>query len=488
MAEKEKKLMVVYGIDDKPPLIESIFLGFQHYLTMFGATIIIPIVIAGALGMPTHEQGMLISTMFFVSGICTLLQTTWGNRLPIVQGGTFSFLPPMFAIVFSAALSGAGWEMKMQYLQGAIIIGSLVEIALGFSGAIGYLKRYLGPITIAPTIALIGLALYAIGWPWLMKDIYIGGIALLALIIYSQFLSRKYRLFLLFPVILSIFTAWVIAFATGRVDTEALRATIDASPWIRIPYPGQWGMPQFKAAFAVGMLAGYLASIVESVGDYYACARMAGAPVPGAKRISRGIGMEGVGCLIAGLIGTGNGTTSYSENIGAIGITRVGSRYVVQMGGIIMLILGAFGKFGAFFTGLPTAIVGAMFCGLFGMIASVGLSNLQFVDLNDSRNLFIIGFAFFMGLSVPFWAKGGWIFADAGAGYPEGFLPPTVQLPINWEASAGIVGRTLAEILTTIAATGMAVAAIIGAVLDNIIPGTRESRGLTYWEKMAEPD
>jgi len=434
MAKEEKKLMVVYGIDDKPPLIESIFLGFQHYLTMFGATIIIPIVIAGALGMPTHEQGLLISTMFFVSGITTLLQTTWGNRLPIVQGGTFSFLPPMFAIVFSAALAGAGWEMRIQYLQGAIIIGSFVEMALGFTGAIGYLKRYLGPITIAPTIALIGLALYA----------------------------------------------------TGRIDTTALKATIDAAPWIRIPYPGQWGMPQFSAAFAVGMLAGYLASIVESVGDYYACARLSGAPIPSAKKISRGIGFEGIGCLVAGLIGTGNGTTSYSENIGAIGITKVGSRYVVQIGGIVMILLGAFGKFGAFFTGLPTAIVGAMFCGLFGMIASVGLSNLQFVDLNDSRNLFIIGFAFFMGLSVPFWAKGGWIFADVGAGYPEGFLPPTVQLPINWEASAGTLGRTMAEIITTIAATGMAVAAIIAAVLDNIIPGTRDSRGLTYWEKMAE--
>lgn len=486
MAKEVKKLMVVYGIDDKPPLIEAIFLGFQHYLTMFGATIIIPILIAGVMGMPTHETGLLISTMFFVSGITTLLQTTWGNRLPIVQGGTFSFLPPFFAIVFSATLAGAGWEMKIQYVQGAIIIGSFFEMALGFTGAIGYLKKYLGPITIAPTIALIGLALYAIGWPWLMYDIWIGGIALLALIIYSQFLSKKYRLFLLFPVILSIFTAWAIAFATGRIDTTALKATIDAAPWIRIPYPFQWGMPQFSAAFAVGMLAGYLASIVESVGDYYACARMSGAPIPSAKKISRGIGFEGVGCLVAGLIGTGNGTTSYSENIGAIGITKVGSRYVVQIGAIVMLLLGAFGKFGAFFTSIPMAIVGAMFCGLFGMIASVGLSNLQFVDMNDSRNLFIIGFAFFMGLSVPFWAKGGWIWADVGAGYPEGFLPPVNQLPINWEATAGTLGRTFAEILTTIAATGMAVAAIIAGILDNILPGTRESRGLTYWEDMAE--
>lgn len=486
MAKEEKKLMVVYGIDDKPPLIESVFLGFQHYLTMFGATIIIPIVIAGAIGMPEHETGILISTMFFVSGICTLLQTTLGNKLPIVQGGTFSFLPPFFAIVFSATLANAGWEMKIQYVQGAIIIGSFVEIIIGFSGAIGYIKKYLGPITIAPTIALIGLALYAIGFPWLVTDIWIGGLALLALIVYSQFLSRKYRLFMLFPVILAIFTAWVAAFIFGRVDMEALRATLSSAPWIRIPYPGQWGMPQFKAAFAIGMLAGYLASIVESVGDYYACARLAGAPVPSGKRISRGIGFEGIGCLVAGLLGTGNGTTSYSENIGAIGITKVGSRWVVQIGAVVMLILGAFGKFGAFFTSLPTAIVGAMFCGLFGMIASVGLSNLQFVDLNNSRNLFIIGFAFFMGLSVPFWAKGGWIFADAGMGYPEGFLPPTVQMPIDWEASMGLAGRTLAEIITTISATGMAVAAIIAGILDNIIPGTRESRGLAYWEEMAE--
>ena len=85
------------------------------------------------------------------------------------------------------------------------------------------------------------------------------------------------------------------------------------------------------------MLAGYLASMVESVGDYYACARLAGAPVPNAKVVNRGIGMEGIGCLVAGIFGTGNGTTSYSENIGAIGLTRVGSRRVVQIGALLML-------------------------------------------------------------------------------------------------------------------------------------------------------
>ena len=87
------------------------------------------------------------------------------------------------------------------------------------------------------------------------------------------------------------------------------------------------------------MLAGVLASAIESVGDYYACARLSGAPPPPVHAINRGIGTEGVACVLAGLMGTGNGTTSYSENIGAIGITKVGSRRVVQYGNLIICVL-----------------------------------------------------------------------------------------------------------------------------------------------------
>ena len=92
-------------------------------------------------------------------------------------------------------------------------------------------------------------------------------------------------------------------------------------------------MPTVSAAGVFGMVAGVLASAIESVGDYYACARLAGAPPPPVHAINRGIGVEGLGCIIAGLWGTGNGTTSYSENIGAIGVTKVGSRRVVMWGG-----------------------------------------------------------------------------------------------------------------------------------------------------------
>ena len=149
--------------------------------------------------------------MFFVSGITTLLQTAFGNRLPIVQGGTFSFLAPTFAICGMAALANAGWEVRMQHVQGAIIAGSLVEISVGASGIIGRLLRFVGPITIAPTIALIGMALFKFGAPEAGRHWPIGGLTILLIILFSQYLRQKHRTFELYPILLAIATAWIVS-------------------------------------------------------------------------------------------------------------------------------------------------------------------------------------------------------------------------------------------------------------------------------------
>ncbi len=145
---------MIYGIDDIPPAKESWVLGLQHYLTMFGSTVAIPLILSEPLKITEDgDLAALIATMFFVSGIATLLQSTWGNRLPIVQGGTFSFLAPTFAICGMAGLADAGFEVRMQHVQGAIIVGALFEIVCGSLGLVGRLRRLIGPITIAPTIA-----------------------------------------------------------------------------------------------------------------------------------------------------------------------------------------------------------------------------------------------------------------------------------------------------------------------------------------------
>ncbi len=474
----ESSSWVIYPIGSKPRWTLSFFLGFQHYLTMFGATVSIPLIVGGAMGFPPDQLAILIGTVFFASGLATLFQQFLGNKLPIVQGGSFSFLGPTFAIIGMVQAQGGNWQMAIQNVAAAIMFASVFEIIIGYSGAIGKIKKFIGPLVIGPTIAMIGLALFETGAPFMAGNWIISMITLVALIVFSQVYSRRSRFFLLFPVISAIALGWicaVIGTLTGWIPagnpanlTSAFQ-NIAAAPWfcIRPLIPFKWGFPtntSLLIAGSFGMLAAYLASMVESIGDYHSCAKISEAPPPTERMISKGIGAEGIGCLVAGMLQSGSGTTSYSENIGAMGITRVASRRVIRCGAIIMLIIPVLGKIGAVFASLPGPVVGAMYVGLFGLIAAVGLANLQYVNLNNSRNLFILGLALFSGLSVRVAFQAN---------------------PISWGA-IGTVSGTLGMILQTILTTAMAVSAIIAMILDNSLPGaTRKERGLTYWEKEA---
>ena len=479
---KTTKGWVTFPIGSKPSLGLSIFLGIQHVLTQFGSTVIIPIITGGAMGMPTEELALLVATMFFCAGITTLVQQSpIGNRLPILQGGTFSFLGPMFAIVGMVAAEGGGYEVMIQQVSAAVMFASLFEIIIGYTGLMGLIKRLFSPIVIGPTIAMIGLALFGVGAPWMAGNWVISLITLLCIILFSQVFNRKSKVFMLFPILLAIIVGWlssIIGTLAGWIpegNPANLKSGIElisAAPWfwLKPALPFKWGFPDLNAltlAGSLGMLAGYIGSMVESVGDYYSCARISEAPVPTEKMISRGIGAEGVGCLIAGIFQTGNGTTSYSENIGAIGLTRVASRKVIRVAGVILLILPFFGKFGMVLATLPQPITGALFFAMFGLIAAVGLSNLQFTNMNNARNLFIVGIGIFAGLSIP-----------------SHFGGASVVTGEN-----GSVAYVLTNILQTVFTTGMFVTALITLLLDNLLPGaTREERGLTYWEAEASED
>lgn len=484
--ETETKHWVLYPIGSKPKWPLAFLLGIQQYFTMFGATVLIPFIVGGAIKMPQEQLALLISTIFFTSGICTLIQQSpLGNRLPIVQGGTFSFLGPTFAIIAVVAANKVTgdvplWQLQIQEISGAIMIASVVEIFLGYSGIMGHAKKLISPVVIGPTIAMIGLALFSLGVPWMAKNWYISGITIIAMILYSQVFSHKSKIFLLFPVLLAVMTGWLcswIGTATGLIavgDPAYLNTDLVASsPWVTVMpmVPFKWGLPNFASTTlwvgALGMLTGYLASMIESIGDYYACARMAEAPVPTGKMISRGLGAEGLGCFIAGILQTGNGTTSYSENIGSIGLTKVASRRVVICGAIAMIFIALIGKFSALLTTIPHPVVGSMFVALFGMIAAVGLSSLQIVNMENSRNLFIIGISMFAGLGAP---------AHFGA------------VPISWGVNGEVVNY-LGSFLQAILLSGMSVTAIIGIILDNTLPGaTRAERGLEVWESEASDE
>jgi xanthine/uracil permease len=328
---------------------------------------------------------------------------------------------------------------------------------------------------------LIGLALFMHGAPKAGTHWPISGLTIVLIIVFSLVLSRTKRFFRLFPILTAVLGVTVLCYVLSKAGvfpqghpSHVSLAAVEDSQWVRLSpreliFP--WGAPKFHLGFFFAILAGYLASMIESVGDYHAVSYMSGAGDPSSKQLSRGIGAEGIGCFLTGVFG-GFASTSYSENIGLIGLTKVGSRWVVQIGGVILVVLGIFGKFGGFAAAIPGPVVGGLYCALFGLIAAVGIQQLAKADLSSDRNLFISGFSLFMGLSVPayFAAKGSVEGMQAGqtlATYTptaEGFL---ASLP-----------PTLAGIVASIGSTGMAVAAISGIVLDNLVPGTPEERGL----------
>ncbi|KAM4875617.1 solute carrier family 23 member 1 isoform 2-T2 [Thomomys bottae] len=432
----EPTLDMLYKIEDVPPWYLCILLGFQHYLTCFSGTIAVPFLLAEALcvGRDQLMVSQLIGTIFACVGITTLIQTTLGIRLPLFQASAFAFLVPAKAI-----LALERWKCPPE----EEIYGNW-SLPLNTSHIWHpRIREYLRNLTF-------------------LLPIYRWG---------KGFTLFRIQIFKMFPIVLAIMTVWLLCYVLTLTDvlpadptaygfqarTDARGDILSISPWIRIPYPCQWGLPTVTAAAVLGMFSATLAGIIESIGDYYACARLAGAPPPPVHAINRGIFTEGICCIIAGLLGTGNGSTSSSPNIGVLGITKVGSRRVVQYGAGIMLVLGAVGKFTALFASLPDPILGGMFCTLFGMITAVGLSNLQFVDMNSSRNLFVLGFSMFFGLTLP-------NYLDSNPGAINTGIPEVDQ------------------ILTVLLTTEMFVGGCLAFILDNTVPGSPEERGLIQWK------
>ncbi|XP_036168399.1 solute carrier family 23 member 1 isoform X3 [Myotis myotis] len=390
----EPKFDMLYKIEDVPPWYLCILLGFQHYLTCFSGTIAVPFLLAEALCVGRDQH--MVSQLIGTIFTCVGITT-------LIQT-TLGIRSILLIVLFS------------QYLRNLTFLLPVYRWGKG-------------------------LSLFRI------------------------------QIFKMFPIVLAIMTVWLLCYILTLTDvlptdptaygfqarTDARGDIMAIAPWIRIPYPCQWGLPTVTAAAVLGMFSATLAGIIESIGDYYACARLAGAPPPPVHAINRGIFTEGICCIIAGLLGTGNGSTSSSPNIGVLGITKVGSRRVVQYGAGIMLVLGTIGKFTALFASLPDPILGGMFCTLFGMITAVGLSNLQFVDMNSSRNLFVLGFSMFFGLTLP-----NYLESHPGAintGIPE-----------------------VDQILTVLLTTEMFVGGCLAFLLDNTVPGSPEERGLVQWK------
>ncbi|KAK3440012.1 hypothetical protein EUGRSUZ_B00347 [Eucalyptus grandis] len=486
---KDQLLGVHFCITSPPPWPEAILLGFQHFLVMLSTSVIIPTALVPQMGGRNEEKAEVIQTLLFVAGINTLQQTFFGTRLPAVIGGSYTFVPTTISIILAGRFSDNSdpverFKRIMRAIQGSLIVASTLQIVLGFSGLWRNVTRFLSPLSAVPLVALVGFGLYELGFPGVAKCVEIGLPELVILVFVSQYMPHVYKtekkIYDKFSVIFSIVIVWIYAhlLTVGGAYNNAAPKTqtscrtdraglINAAPWIRVPYPFQWGAPSFDAGEAFAMMMASFVALVESTGAFMAVARYASATHLPPSVLSRGVGWQGVGILISGLFGTVTGSSVSVENAGLLGLTRVGSRRVVQIAAGFMIFFSILGKFGAVFASIPAPIFAALYCLFFAYVGSVGLSFLQYCNLNSFRTKFILGFSVFMGLSIP-----------------QYFNEYTA---INGYGPVHTGGRWFNDIVNVPLSSEPFVAGCIAYFLDNTLhrkDGTvRKERGKHWWDK-----
>ncbi|GAB6023965.1 hypothetical protein CHUAL_008694 [Chamberlinius hualienensis] len=485
---------IIYSVLDVPPIPTTIMLSIQQFCTITCSVLTVPYVICPALCQTDNDPGraFILSTMYFVCGIMTLLQVFFGVRLPIVQGISASFLTPILSIMslpqFQCPTTNAAnssnvtqlnsienpeiWHYRIRELQGSMAVASVMQILLSATGLLSVILPFITPLVVIPTLTMIGLSVIHAAAELSTGNWAVSLCTTLLIILSSQHLENVYipypkykrhkgfkwgriTWFKFFPIITAVVIMWVVCAILTRYDvfpkdsparTDTASAIVANTRWYRFPYPGQWGVPTVSIPSAVGMMSSAIAVIIESIGDYFACARLIDVPAPPPHAVNRGIFVEGFGCLLAGLFGTGSGTTAYAESIGAISITKVGSRIVIVLASVYMLVFGVMTKFTALILSMPKPIMGGLMTVSFSLVAGIGLSTAQYINLNSSRNIFILGFSVWFGIYIP-----GWVSTNKDSIQTGSFIAD--------------------EAIVVLLSTSMFVGGVSGFILDNTIPG-----------------
>ncbi|KAF5445017.1 hypothetical protein F2P56_034100 [Juglans regia] len=482
----EQLQQLQYCIHSNPSWPEACLLAFQHYIVMLGTTVLIATTLVPRMGGDHGDKARVIQTILFMAGLNTLLQTLLGTRLPTVMGASFAFLLPVLAIINDLGDENftTGHERfvhTMRTIQGSMIVSSFVNIILGYSKAWGNLTRLFSPIVLVPVVCVVGLGLFMRGFPVLANCVEIGLPMLILLVVAQQYLKRiipkghiileRFALLFCIGIIWAFAAILTVAGAYNNVPEQTKMSCrtdhsflIQSAPWIKFPYPFQWGTPIFRASHVFGMIGAALVTSAESTGTFFAAARLSGATPPPAHVLSRSIGLQGVGMLLEGIFGAAVGTTASVENVGLLGLTHIGSRRVVQISTAFMIFFSIFGKFGALFASIPLSIFAAVYCVLFGIVAAVGISFIQFANNNSLRNLYVLGLSLFLGISIP-----------------QYFVTNTDLN--NGHGPVRADGQWFNNIVNTLFSSPPAVAMIVGTLLDNTLDWkhTINDRGIPWW-------
>ena len=437
----------VHPVDEILPVPRLAALGIQHVLVMYAGAVAVPLIVGRALKLTPEQVAVLISADLFCCGLVTLIQsygvTRWfGIKLPVMMGVTFAAVGPMVA--FANAMPGVDGARA---IFGAIIGAGIVSILI--APIVSKLLRFFPPVVTGSIIAIIGISLMRVGVGWALggppqlaqrtdvpkllemvdkaREAAVAASAPLALgpipmvnnpgygslenlaiagavLVFILLLVKYTRGFIAnISVLLGIIGGCVLAAAMGKMSFDK----VAMANWFDLVTPFSFGMPTFDVVMILTMSLVMIVVMIESTGMFLALSDITGKPISQAE-LAAGLRTDGVGTLIGGIFNTFP-YTSFSQNVGLVGVTGVRSRYVCVAGGIIMIVLGLLPKMAAFVEAIPQFVLGGAGLVMFGMVAATGIRILGGVDYKGNRNnLYVVALSIGFGLIplvAPRWTQ-----------------------------------------------------------------------------------
>ena len=398
--KSELKAELIYGLNDRPPLRETLFAALQHLLAIFVAIITPPLIIAGALKLDIETTSFLVSMALFASGVSTFIQCRRiggiGTGLLCIQGTSFSFIGP----IISAGLTGG-----LPVIFGACMAASTVEMLI--SRLLKYTRKIITPLVSGIVVTLIGMSLIKVGITACgggavaksngtfgsFEHVGLAALVLLLIIFFNRSSNRYLRMS---SIVIGLVIGYAVAWCMGLVDFSS----VQSYGGFNIPVPFKYGLSfDWSAFIALGLV--YLITAIEAYGDITANSLISGEPVEGktfVKRASGGILADGFNSMLAGVFNSFPNSV-FAQNNGMIQWTGVASRYVGYYIAGFLILLGLFPAVGLVFSLMPEPVLGGATLLMFGTVASAGIRIIAAQTI-DRKATLVMALSFSLGLSV----------------------------------------------------------------------------------------
>lgn len=391
---------VGHPVDEVLPAGRLAVYGAQHVLAFYAGAVIVPILLAAAIGLSEKDLVYLISADLLTCGIASIIQSVgiWkiGVRLPLLQGVTFTAVGPMIAI----GKAHGGGSHALLYIYGSILVAGAATFLL--APYFSRLLRLFPPVVTGTVILVIGVTLLPVaaqdaggGDPSLasfgsFQNIELAGATLLFIVL----LQRLFRggFLATVAVLLGLVFGTVVASIAGVTNFSA----VSHAHALGITTPFHFGAPRFAVAAIVSMLIVMFITAVETTGDVLATGEIVEKPIR-REDIARALRSDGLSTTLGGILNSFP-YTCFAENVGLVRLTRVRSRFVVATAGVFMIVLGLLPKVAAIVAAIPSAVLGGAALVMFGTVAAVGIQTLSRVDFRDDRNVLIVAVS--LGLAL----------------------------------------------------------------------------------------